>query len=82
MGALQEVKVENLGRDYLLVKVRCRKGEEILVSILEAFEKMNIEVVEARITCKVLFGMEAILKTPHINAHILNQTILKLILSS
>ncbi|KAL8460702.1 hypothetical protein ACS0TY_032282 [Phlomoides rotata] len=75
---IQEVKVENLGRDYLVVRVRCKKGEEILVSILEAFEEMNLEIVEAKITCKVLFGMEAIVKAD-INADVLNHTILKLV---
>lgn len=70
--------MENLGRDYLLVKIRCKKNEDMLVSVLEAFEEMKLKVLEARITCKVLFGMEAIVKAD-INADILNQALLKLV---
>ncbi|KAI3456124.1 hypothetical protein Pfo_012787 [Paulownia fortunei] len=75
---IQEVKVEKLGTEYLLVRVTCKKGEELLVSILEAFEEMNLNVVQARVTCKHFFGMEAIVKAD-IDAAILNDAILKVI---
>ncbi|PIN21432.1 hypothetical protein CDL12_05856 [Handroanthus impetiginosus] len=75
---LQEVKVEKLGTGYLIVRVTCKKGEEMLVSILEAFEEVNLNVIQARVTCKHFFGMEAIVKAD-IDATILNEVILKVI---
>lgn len=72
------MKVENLGTGYLVVRVTCKKGEELLVSILEAFEEMNLNVVQARVTCKHFFGMEAIVKAD-IDATILNEAILKVV---
>ncbi|KAK6133542.1 hypothetical protein DH2020_032671 [Rehmannia glutinosa] len=75
---IQEVKVEKLGTGYLLVMVTCKKGGEMLVLILEAFEKMNLNVVQARVTCKHFFGMEAIVEA-NIDATILNEAILKVI---
>ncbi|KAK6154789.1 hypothetical protein DH2020_009037 [Rehmannia glutinosa] len=72
----KEVKVEKLGTGYLLVMVTCKKGGEMLVSILEAFEKMNLNVVQARVTCKHFFGMEAIVEA-NIDATILNEAIFK-----
>ncbi|KAK4440076.1 hypothetical protein Salat_0342500 [Sesamum alatum] len=79
---IQEVKVDKVaGTEYVVVKVRCKKSEELLVSILEAFEEMNVNVVEARLNnSNHLFRMEAILHAHHhIDAIILNQTILSLI---
>ncbi|KAG8385408.1 hypothetical protein BUALT_Bualt03G0039900 [Buddleja alternifolia] len=73
---LKEVKIEKLGAGYLIVRVTCKKCEEMLVSILEAFEEMNVNVVQARVTCKHFFGMEAIVED-NIDATILNEAILK-----
>lgn len=78
----QEVKVEKVGAGFIAVRVRCKKVEGLAVSILEAFEEMDVKVMQARLTCncKHLFGMEAILKADHhIDASILNQAILNLI---
>lgn len=75
----QEVKVEKLGATgYLVVTVTCKKHEEMLVSILEAFEEMNVNVVQARVTCKHLFAMEAIVEAS-IDTAILNQAILNVV---
>ncbi|KAL0305600.1 UNVERIFIED_CONTAM: hypothetical protein Sradi_5977300 [Sesamum radiatum] len=79
---IQEVKVEKVGgTEYILVKVRCKKSEELLVSILEAFEEMNVNVVEAKLTNSThLFRMEAILHAHHdTDATVLHQAILTLI---
>nr|XP_009778953.1 PREDICTED: uncharacterized protein LOC104228221 [Nicotiana sylvestris] len=35
----------------------------MLVSILEAFEEMKLNVVQARVTSRYFFGMEAIVET-------------------
>ncbi|KAL0442619.1 UNVERIFIED_CONTAM: hypothetical protein Slati_1984600 [Sesamum latifolium] len=80
---IQEVKVDKVaGTEYILVKVRCKKSEELLVSILEAFEEMNVNVVEAKLgNCDNLFRVEAILHPHHhdIDATILHQALLSLI---
>ncbi|XP_038893157.1 uncharacterized protein LOC120082020 [Benincasa hispida] len=55
----KEVKVEKNGEEFK-VKVRCEKGGDRLVSVLEAFEKMGLNVVEARVSCTECFCMEAI----------------------
>ncbi|GFP89629.1 hypothetical protein PHJA_001106700 [Phtheirospermum japonicum] len=75
---IQEVKVEKVGTGYLLVRITCKKGENLLVSILEAFEEMNLNVLQARVTSKHFFGMEAIVQAD-IDASILNQAIRKII---
>ncbi|KAL7089179.1 hypothetical protein ACP275_13G172700 [Erythranthe tilingii] len=80
---IQEVKVEKVvgTAGYIGVRIACKKGEEMMTSILEAFEEMNLDVVQARFTCNHLFAMEAILKPRHhhIDAPFLNQTILNVI---
>ncbi|XP_051133649.1 uncharacterized protein LOC127253235 [Andrographis paniculata] len=65
---IQQVKVEKVGRGYLTVVVTCKKvaGEQVLVSILEEFERMNLNVLQARVSCNHIFGMEAIVApAPH-----------------
>lgn len=46
--------------EEIKVKVRCEKGENRLVSVLEALERMRLNVVEARVSCSECFSMEAI----------------------
>ncbi|CAI9782085.1 unnamed protein product [Fraxinus pennsylvanica] len=77
---IQEVKVEKDGTRYV-VRVTCKKGEDLLVSIIEAFEEMNLNVLEAKVTSKHFFGMEAIAeaKGHDIDSRILTQTILNVI---
>ncbi|XP_057764260.1 uncharacterized protein LOC130985340 [Salvia miltiorrhiza] len=76
---IQEVKVESVGKGYLVVRVRCKKGEQVLLaSILEMFEELNMNVMQASITCKYFFGMEAVVKSD-IDAAVLNQAIIKLL---
>ncbi|XP_022899484.1 uncharacterized protein LOC111412823 [Olea europaea var. sylvestris] len=77
---IQEVKVEKNGTKYV-VRVTCKKGEDLLVSIIEAFEEMNLNVLEAKVTSKHFFGMEAIAeaKGQDIDSRILTETILNVI---
>ncbi|XP_022847734.1 uncharacterized protein LOC111370292 [Olea europaea var. sylvestris] len=77
---IQEVKVEKDGTRYV-VRVTCKKGQDLLVSIIEAFEEMNLNVLEARVTTKHFFGMEAIAeaKGQDIDSRILTETILNVI---
>ncbi|KAM3393958.1 hypothetical protein P3S68_002959 [Capsicum galapagoense] len=62
LNHVQEVKVEKLIGTRFLVKVTCKKGKDVLVSILEAFEDMKLSVIQARVTSKYFFGMEAIVE--------------------
>ncbi|KAK3206818.1 hypothetical protein Dsin_020864 [Dipteronia sinensis] len=56
----EEVKVEKIGETFL-VKVICKKGDENkLVSILEVFDEMGVNVVQASVSCNYYFSMEAI----------------------
>lgn len=45
-----------------MVTVRCKKVQDLLVSILEAFEAMDVSVVQARVSCNYFFAMEAIVE--------------------
>lgn len=74
----QEVKVDKVGRGHLTVMVTCKKGEDLLVSIMEEFERLNVNVVQARVSCKHFFGMEAIVEDT-VDAAVLSDAILKVI---
>ncbi|XVE51493.1 hypothetical protein DITRI_Ditri02bG0046100 [Diplodiscus trichospermus] len=56
----KEVKVEKIG-EVFVVKVTCNKGAgDKLVSILEAFDELGLNVLQARVSCTHFFAMEAI----------------------
>jgi hypothetical protein len=44
-----------------MVKVTCEKGGDKLVSILQAFEEICVNVQQARVSCKNGFSIEAII---------------------
>ncbi|CAN1847415.1 Transcription factor bHLH13 [Linum perenne] len=54
-----EVKVEK-GEKGFEVKVRCEKGKDKLVSVLEVFEEMKLSVLHGKVSCSPYFSMEAI----------------------
>ncbi|KAI3440027.1 uncharacterized protein J3R85_004180 [Psidium guajava] len=53
-----KVKVQKNG-DKFEVKINCERREDGLVSILEALEKMGLDVLQARVSCDHVFSMEA-----------------------
>ncbi|CAI0475948.1 unnamed protein product [Linum tenue] len=55
----REVKVEK-GEKGFQVKVTCEKGKGKLVSVLEAFEEMGLNVLHGKVSCTPNFVMEAI----------------------
>ncbi|KAB5560718.1 hypothetical protein DKX38_005675 [Salix brachista] len=55
----KEVKVEKAEKG-VLVRVRCEKGGDKLVSILEVFEEMGLIVLNARVSSNMYFAMEAV----------------------
>ncbi|KAL3522536.1 hypothetical protein ACH5RR_015370 [Cinchona calisaya] len=61
INQIQEVKVEKFGTKFL-VRVTCKKGKDFLVSIMEAFEKLNLSIFQATTTCKHFFFMQAIVE--------------------
>ncbi|KAL7142578.1 hypothetical protein ABFS83_08G132600 [Erythranthe nasuta] len=78
---IQEVRVEKIGTTgYLAVMVTCKKlgDEEMVGPIMEVFEKMNVNVVQVRVSSQHFFGMEAIVED-NIDAAILNQAILRVV---
>ncbi|KAK8580587.1 hypothetical protein V6N13_143667 [Hibiscus sabdariffa] len=60
----KQVKVEKVGEEFV-VKVSCNKGGDKLVSILEAFEEVGLNVVEAKVCCTHFFAMEATAVAQH-----------------
>ncbi|KAG4178325.1 hypothetical protein ERO13_A10G035000v2 [Gossypium hirsutum] len=57
----QEVKVEKINGEQFVLKVACNKGGDKLVSILEVFDELGLNVVQARVSCRHFFSMEAII---------------------
>ncbi|PON95855.1 Nucleic acid-binding, OB-fold containing protein [Trema orientale] len=56
----KEVKVEKTEEGFMNVRVRCEKGEDTLVSVLETFEEMALQVLQARVSCtNDSFSLEA-----------------------
>lgn len=53
-------KVENTAQQSYLVRISCERTGSRLVSTLEAFEKMGLSIVQARVSCDRYFAMEAI----------------------
>lgn len=62
LNTKQEVKVEKVGEKYLVIRVSCckKKRQDLLVSILDAIEKLNLNVIQVRVEANYLFGLEAI----------------------
>ncbi|KAL6198281.1 hypothetical protein ACLB2K_028073 [Fragaria x ananassa] len=55
----KEVKVEKIEEGFR-VRVTCEKAEDTLVSILEAFDEMGLNILHAKVSCNSYFAMEAI----------------------
>nr|XP_011460625.1 PREDICTED: uncharacterized protein LOC105350388 isoform X2 [Fragaria vesca subsp. vesca] len=55
----KEVKVEKIEEGFR-VRVTCEKADDTLVSILEAFDEMGLNILQAKVSCNSYFAMEAI----------------------
>ncbi|KAG2687921.1 hypothetical protein I3843_09G072100 [Carya illinoinensis] len=55
----KDVEVHKVGQGFL-VRVNCEKGTDRLVTILEAFDEMGLNVQQAKVSCSNCFAMEAI----------------------
>ncbi|KHN06417.1 uncharacterized protein LOC114412954 isoform X1 [Glycine soja] len=56
----KDVKIEKVGAGTFMVRVTSEKGGDNLVSILEAFDEMCLNVQQARVSCENGFSLEAI----------------------
>ncbi|KAE9602945.1 hypothetical protein Lal_00050097 [Lupinus albus] len=56
----KKVKVEKVMAGTFVLRVTCDEGGDKLVSILEAFEKMCLNVEKAKVSCENGFSLEAI----------------------
>ncbi|CAJ2677357.1 unnamed protein product [Trifolium pratense] len=77
----KEVKIEKIKEGTFKVKVTCEKGGEKFVAILETFEKMCVNVEQARVSCENGFSMEAIIVAEDENLDVrdVNEALLKAI---
>ncbi|KAI5384910.1 uncharacterized protein LOC127105449 [Lathyrus oleraceus] len=57
----KEVKIEKIREGTFMMKVTCEKGGDKLVAILEGFEKICVNVEQARVSSENGFSMEAII---------------------
>ncbi|XP_058735827.1 uncharacterized protein LOC131607892 [Vicia villosa] len=77
----KDVKIKKIRAGAFMVKVTCEKGDGKLVAILEAFEKMCVNVEQARVSCENGFSMEAIIVAEDQNLDVrdVNEALLKAI---
>ncbi|OWM69896.1 hypothetical protein CDL15_Pgr025745 [Punica granatum] len=57
---LQQVTVETLEKGFLINVFSDKSCPGLLVSILEAFEELNLNVLEARVSCTESFRLQAV----------------------
>ena len=55
-----QVTVETLEKGFLINVYSAKSSQRLLVSVLEAFEELNLTVVQARASCTDNFQLEAI----------------------
>lgn len=56
----QQVTVETLERGFLINVLSDKNSPGLLVSILEAFEELGLDVLDARVSCSDTFQLEAV----------------------
>lgn len=57
---LQQVTVETLEKGFLINVLSENNCPGLLVSILEAFEELGLDVLDARVSCSDSFQLEAV----------------------
>ncbi|KAL0450937.1 UNVERIFIED_CONTAM: hypothetical protein Slati_1650100 [Sesamum latifolium] len=79
-----QVKVETLEKGFLINVFSERNCPGLLVSILEAFEDLGLEVLDARVSCSDAFRLEAVSdqnegQSDSIDAQVVKQAVLQAI---
>lgn len=78
---LPVLKVEPQEEGFMIKVVSQRKCEGLLVFILEAFEELGLDVVQARVSCEDNFCLEAVgvkennQDTRHLDAELVEQVV-------
>ncbi|KAH6769339.1 transcription factor SCREAM-like protein [Perilla frutescens var. frutescens] len=80
-----QVKVETLEKGFLINVLSEKNCPGLLVSILEAFEEIGLEVLDARVSCSDNFRLEAVSEnegqSDSIDAQVIKQAVLQAIRS-
>ncbi|OIW15091.1 hypothetical protein TanjilG_08578 [Lupinus angustifolius] len=85
-NSLPMVTVETLGKGFLVNVISANSCPGLLVSILEAFEEINLNVVDARVSCADTFRFQAIgevrllIQNIYIHTYQLNKNIIMCLL--
>ncbi|KAK9920318.1 hypothetical protein M0R45_028873 [Rubus argutus] len=79
-----QVTVETLEKGFLINVLSENNCPGLLVSILEAFEELGLDVLDARVSCSDSFQLEAVGgenqgQADSIDAHVVKQTVLRAI---
>ncbi|XP_044511157.1 transcription factor BHLH3-like isoform X3 [Mangifera indica] len=64
-----QVTVEALEKGFLINVYSEKNSPNLLVSILEAFEKLGLEVLDARVSCTDSFQLEAMFEGDNSKGH-------------
>ncbi|PIN15753.1 hypothetical protein CDL12_11612 [Handroanthus impetiginosus] len=79
----QQVKVETLEKGFLINVFSEKNCPGLLVSILEAFEELGLEVLDARVSCSDNFRLQAVSEnegqSDSIDAQVVKQAVLEAI---
>ncbi|CAI9782344.1 unnamed protein product [Fraxinus pennsylvanica] len=82
-NSLPAVKVESLEKGFLINVFSEKNCPGLLVSILEAFEELGLEVLDARVSCSDNFRLEAVSENDgqadSIDAQVVKQAVLQAI---
>ncbi|BFG36546.1 hypothetical protein CerSpe_228200 [Prunus speciosa] len=78
------VTVETLERGFLINVLSDKNSPGLLVSILEAFEELGLDVLDARVSCSDTFQLEAVGgenqgQADSIDAHVVKEAVLQAI---
>ncbi|OIW00887.1 hypothetical protein TanjilG_20888 [Lupinus angustifolius] len=80
---LPMVKVETLERGFFINVFSERNCPSMLVAILETFEELGLDVLDARVSCEDTFQLEAVggenLENESIDAQVVKQAVLQAI---
>ncbi|XP_047977921.1 transcription factor bHLH61-like isoform X1 [Salvia hispanica] len=81
-----QVKVETLEKGFLINVLSDKNCPGLLVSILEAFEELGLEVLDARVSCSHQFRLEAVSEnegpSDSIDAQVVKRAVLQAIRNS
>ncbi|XP_028764577.1 uncharacterized protein LOC114722734 isoform X2 [Neltuma alba] len=79
---LPTVRVETLDKGFRVNVFSEKNCPAMLVSVLEAFEQLGLDVLDARASCEDTFQFEAVSEEKEIDAQTVKQTVLQAINSA